>query len=284
MMNILTFDIEDWWVYDHYKIENEMDYLPRLDRYLNDILDLLDERGFKATFFCLGSVAQKHPAVVKLISDRKHHIGCHSFSHRFWTDATPEEVEEDTNKALDIIESVTGKKVNAYRAPAFSINGKNKWILGILANHGIEYDCSIFPANRSFGGFPDFNQRVPVVIDFQGTRIKEFPISTAKILGKEIVYTGGGYFRLFPYWKIKSLMQNSNYTMTYFHVSDFDKDKKKHFRSFENESAISRYFKKYYGLSNSYHKFKSLLFDYSFFSVEQADCIIKWENQPCVQL
>jgi polysaccharide deacetylase family protein (PEP-CTERM system associated) len=283
-MNILTFDIEDWWVYDYYKIGERRDYLPRLNSYLNKVLDLLDMKGFNATFFCLGEVADKYPEVIRMISDRNHHIGCHSFSHRFWLDANPKEVNTDTDKALAIIESITGRKVNAYRAPAFSITEQNKWILGILAEKGIKYDCSIFPSNRSHGGFPGFAQKKPSIVEINGVRIKEFPISTARICGKEIAYSGGGYFRLFPYWKIRSIIEASNYTMTYFHIGDFDKDKKKHFRTFEGESAISKYFKKYYGLRNSFAKFNSLLSDFDFLSVEQADNLINWEGQPVAHI
>jgi hypothetical protein len=190
----------------------------------------------------------------------------------------------DTKKALDIIESITSKKVTAYRAPAFSIVEKNKWILEILADYGIKYDCSIFPANKSHGGFPSFNQKIPCNIDLHGISIKEFPMSTTTIFGKKIAYSGGGYFRLFPYWKIKSIVKDSNYTMTYFHIGDFDKDKKKHFRTFEGESAFSRYFKNYYGLRNNYDKFESLISDFDFVSVEQADDLINWEEQPVVRL
>ena len=88
-MNILTFDIEDWWGYDYYSIGKKEDYLPRLNQYLVQILDLLTERNIQATFFCLGKVAEEYPEVIKSIAKRGHQIGCHSYSHRFWGGANP---------------------------------------------------------------------------------------------------------------------------------------------------------------------------------------------------
>jgi len=279
-MNILTFDIEDWWVYDHYSIGKKENYLPRINCYLDYILDILDERNFKATFFCLGEVADKYSDVIKLIASRGHHIGCHSFNHRFFGNLTPEEIAEDTRKALDVIENIIGEKVTAYRAPAFSITEKSKWIFGILADHGIKYDCSIFPADRSFGGFPGFYKKGPSVIKYQNSLIREFPISVTHFLRKDWVCTGGGYFRIFPYWKIKSCVRESDYVMTYFHIKDFDKDQQRRFASFQGESAIVRYFKNYYGLNGSFLKFQKFLADFDFISVKQANVQINWDQVP----
>ncbi len=283
-MNILTFDIEDWWVYEHYKLGNPSDYLHRLNWYLNEILDLLDERNFQATFFCLGEVAAKYPEVIKKIHTRGHHIGCHSFSHKFFGDATPEEVHKDTVKALAVLEDIIGEKVIAYRAPAFSITEKNKWVFEILADNGIEYDCSIFPASRGFGGFPGFKFNTPMIIKSNGSVIKELPVSTINILNYKISYSGGGYFRLFPYWLTKSIMKQNNYVMTYFHIKDFDKDQQRTYRSFEGESAILRYIKKYYGLKNSFIKFSKFVSDFNFINIKKADTLIDWKNVPQINL
>jgi len=283
-MNILTFDIEDWWVYDHYALGNASDYLPRLDSYLSEILDLLDTRNFKATFFCLGLVALHYPEVIKKIASRGHHIGCHSYSHRFLGDLNPKEFAADTKLAIDCLEDIIGTKVNSYRAPAFSITEDKKWAFEILAENGIEYDCSIYPSTRSFGGFPNFNQKVPSIINYQGIQIKEFPISTISILGKEIAYSGGGYFRLFPYHKIHSIINNSDYVMTYFHIKDFDRLQKRKLNSFQGESAVIRYLKDYYGLKNNFLKFSKLLSEFEFVSVKQAEENINWKIAPVVNI
>lgn len=283
-MKILSFDIEDWWSYDHYHLGEESEWLPRLNNYLNAILDLLDARNLKATFFVLGKAAQRNPEIVRLIDRRGHHIGCHSFSHDFLEKHTPDEVEADTRTALDILENIIGRKVNSYRAPAFSITEKNKWVLGILAEHGIEFDCSIFPTTRSFGGFPSYPGRVPASIEIDGHTIREFPIVPATIFGREIVYSGGGYFRLFPYRKIKRLADQAEYMMTYFHIKDFDRKQPRKFRSFEGESALSRYIKNYYGLHGAFDKFTRLVKQYNFVSVEEAARTIDWNAAPIIRL
>ncbi len=283
-MNILTFDIEDWWIYERYNIGKASDYLPRLEYYLNNILDRLDEKQINATFFCLGIMAEKYPGIVKSIVRRGHQIGCHSYSHDFFGSSSYKEFSDDTKKALEILENITGSKITAYRAPAFSITENNKWALEILVRNGILYDCSIFPANRSFGGFPNYISDKPAVILYNGLRIKEFPISLTRVFGKEIAYSGGGYFRLFPYAKLKTVISGSGYVMTYFHIKDFDREQEKKFGSLAGENAVIRYFKNYYGLSSCFSKFNKMLDDFRFISLEQADKIINWDKAEVIEL
>ena len=280
-MNILTFDIEDWWVYDHYGLGNADDYLPRLDWYLNEILDLLDRKNFKATFFCLGQVARQYPYVIKKIASHGHHIGCHSYNHQFLGDLKPEEFAADTKLAIDSIEDAIGIKVNSYRAPAFSITEESKWAIEILAENGIEYDCSIYPATRSFGGFPSAHMNNPTIIKYNHSELREFPMSLTKIFGKEFAYSGGGYFRLMPYPIIERIVAKSNYVITYFHIKDFDvKQLKSSSLLSSRESPILRYFKNYYGIKGAYTKFERLLADFEFVSIEQASKMIDWEKIP----
>ena len=274
-MNILTFDIEEWWHYDVYSTEDKWDsYEPRIDLYLNRVLDELDSRNVKATFFCLGWIARKYPHVIKRIAERGgHEIACHTNKHIFVKDMTPESFNEDLKCALDSIESISGEKIKSFRAPSFTITEKEKWAFEVLCQNGIEYDCSIFPASRSYGGFPDFGESKPTLINYNGSTIKEFPINTGHVLGKKFVFGGGGYFRAFPYWLIKRLMQQSDYNITYLHMRDFDYDQHR-FQYF----TIERTFKSYYGLKGALAKFLSLLNDYDWMSVENAAELIDWNN------
>lgn len=283
-IRILTFDIEDWWVYNHYNIGKKEQYLPRLNRLLDDILELLDVTNTKATFFILGIVAKHYPEVVKRIASYGHHIGCHSYSHLFLSTATYLSIQEDTYRAISTIEDTIGFKVNTYRAPALSLMKENIWVIEILAQNGIQYDSSILPGRRSFGGYPDFPENEPCVITFNNLSIKEFPIPTTKIFGKQIAFSGGGYFRLFPYFSTKKIINNSNYVNCYFHIKDFDMLQKRKFSSLEGESAVLRYFKDYYGLINNFEKFKKLMKDFDFISIEQSDKIINWNSTPIVEI
>ena len=154
-MNILTFDIEDWYNCDFVSRELDWDkYEVRIYKGVHKILDELDRQSKKGSFFCLGWLAEKHPAVVKEIARRGHHIGCHSYQHELSFRFDRDAFRADTEKAKDLIEDVVGKKVDAFRAPGFSITQNNTWALEILADLGFKYDCSIFPSGHDYGGMP----------------------------------------------------------------------------------------------------------------------------------
>jgi polysaccharide deacetylase family protein (PEP-CTERM system associated) len=265
-INILTFDIEEWYHFDIFSTEDKWaDYPPRIDLYLPRVLDKLDERQTQATFFCLGWIARTYPKIIKQIQQRGHEIACHSDKHLFVREMTPDAFHKDLRLALDSIENVTGQKVSSFRAPAFTLSEDATWAFEVLAQNGIENDCSIFPAPRSFGGFPSFGEASPTLIKYNGYQIKEFPISAGVIFGKQVVFGGGGYFRLFPYWLIKRLMNKSDYNITYLHMRDFDYEQPR----FKYLSAI-RYFKSYYGIKQAYPKFEKMLADFNWLSVGQA--------------
>ncbi|NDW09343.1 DUF3473 domain-containing protein [Dysgonomonas sp. 520] len=265
-MNILTFDIEEWYHFDIFSTEDKwLDYPPRIDLYLPQVLDKLDENETKATFFCLGWIARTYPEIIKKIQQRGHEIACHSDKHFFVREMTPESFNLDLAIALDSIENVIGQKVVSFRAPAFTISEDATWAFEVLAKNGIENDCSIFPTTRSFGGFPSFGEAKPTLIKYKEYRIKEFPINMGKVMGKDFVFGGGGYFRLFPYSQIKKLMNKSDYNMTYLHMRDFDY-KQPRFKYLSN----MRYFKSYYGIKNAYPKFEKMLKDFKWINVEEA--------------
>jgi len=265
-MNILTFDIEEWYHFDLYSTEDKWkEYPPRIDLYLPRVLDKLDEYDTKATFFCLGWIARTYPDIIKRIQERGHEIACHSDKHFFVREMTPESFNDDLRMALDSIENVIGEKVVSFRAPAFTISEDATWAFEVLAKNGIENDCSIFPTTRSFGGFPSFGDGTPTLIKYKNYLIKEFPISAGTIFGKQVVFGGGGYFRLFPYWLIKRLMNQLDYNITYLHMRDFDYEQPR----FKYLSGM-RYFKSYYGIKNAYPKFEKMLADFKWINVEQA--------------
>ena len=180
-MNILTFDIEEWYIEKAFHGARKELY-EIFDRYLAQILDVLEERGINATFFCLGKMASEFPEIVKVIAEKGHEIACHSDKHVWLNKMSYKEVEEDTHIAIDSLEQLLGKKIKGYRAPAFSIGENNKWAFEIFYKYGIEYDASIFPAARDFGGFPSFGHNRPVMLSYQGIEIKEFPICMTRIL------------------------------------------------------------------------------------------------------
>lgn len=279
-MNILSFDIEEWFIYDKYPYYGGIKSSElRLEKHLNNILDLLDQYEFKATFFCLGEVARLFPKILKLIYERGHHIGCHSNKHEFLINMTPAKFEEDTRIAIENIEDVIGEKVNAYRAPAFTITQATVWSIEILVKLGIEYDSSVFPAERRYGGFPELNIFEPTIIEYKGCQLKEFPMCPTRFLGSKIVFSGGGYFRLLPYFIVKKLFEREAYVMSYFHLRDFDSKIIEIVNKDGSGMSMINYFMNFYGIRGAFEKFKNLLLDTKFINIIEADERVNWNNK-----
>ena len=243
------------------------------------ILDSLSVRNQKATFFVLGWLAEHHPSVIRKIKDSGHQIGCHTYQHELLTRFDKRQMHEDTMRAKSAIEDVIGEEITAFRAPAFSITESNLYAFDVLAELGFKYDCSLFPAERDYGGMPGYGIGEPRIINHSGYLFKEFPINPANILGKKIVFSGGGYFRLFPYWMIKELTRKQNYTMTYFHPSDFDPGQPdmKHLQ-------LLRRWKNSVGLNGAFEKYERYISDFDFVNLEQADELIDWNQVGEVKL
>jgi len=275
-MNILTFDIEEWYIYELYPKGGRDYYLPIIDDYLDKILDRLDEVDTKATFFCLGTVARSDPKVIKKIAERGHEIGCHSNNHHLINQMTPSSFKEDTHQSIDSLEQLTGTKIEFYRAPAFSVTENTQWALEILIGEGITCDSSIIPVKSRFGGFPSFKEMQPSMIEINGQLLKEFPISYATFLHKKLMFSGGGYFRLFPYWMIKKWMTQSEYNLAYFHIRDFDSQQKRVYSK--------NYFFSYYGIDGAFNKFNKFIKDFEFISMGNAIEQINWQEAPKIKL
>ena len=281
-MNILTFDIEEWF----HLLDNDSTrtvhqwskYESRIHLNMDKIFTLLDNSNTSATFFIVGWIAKKYPEIIKRIDKYGYEIGSHTNMHQLMYEQSRKEVQQDLKSSIDILESITGKKVKAFRAPGFSITEKNKWVFEILAENGIKYDSSIFPAGRAHGGFPSFSNAKPSIIEINGYKIKEFPINTASILNQKWIYSGGGYFRITPYNLIKYWTESSDYTMTYFHPRDFDPD-----QPIIKDLSIFRKFKSYVGLKNCMKKLEKWINNFEFIDLKYADQSINWSNVPVIK-
>ena len=286
-MNILTFDIEEWYIEKAFHGGRAFRYR-EFDDTLLKVLDELDRLKIKGTFFCVGKLASEFPDVVRRIASRGHEIGCHSNIHTWLDKMTPEELRNDTTEALKALEDVFGQKVVSYRAPAFSITPKNKWAVNILAECGIKNDASIFPTTRDFGGYKGFPQDTPCIISHEGTSLKEFPIGLTSLLGKQMAYSGGGYFRLLPYWLIDRTMTKRDYNICYFHLADMIKNKGRMMSKAEYEdyfkepgtlkNRLLRYAKSNVGTGDAFGKLQRLLSGHLYVSIQEADKMIDWEK------
>jgi polysaccharide deacetylase family protein (PEP-CTERM system associated) len=279
-MNILTFDIEDWFHCDFISDNSTWSkYETRIHESTNRILQLLEFKNIKGTFFILGWIAENYPEVVKEIHKKGHEIGCHSSSHNLVHQMNPHDFFSDTEKSIKSIEDIIGLKINLYRAPGFSITQKTPWAFEILHQLGIEIDCSVFPAEHDYGGFSGFGESAPTRIQYKGIEIKEFPMNTHAIFNRNIVFSGGGFFRFFPYYFIKKWTADSEYVMSYFHPRDFDSE-----QPMLPQLPLMRKLKSYYGLKESFKKFDRWIDDFRPMSLLQANDIINWDETKIVSL
>jgi len=276
-MNILTFDIEDWFhILDNAstKTVKEWDkYEPRIHKNMECIFSILDKANTKATFFVLGWMAEKYPDIIKEISNRGYDIGSHTTNHQLVYEQSEKEFFKDVNRSIKTLEDLTGKKVKTFRAPGFSITENNKWAFKVLYELGIEFDSSIFPGSRAHGGFPSYGNAKPSILKYNGFELKEFPINTHNIMGKSLIYSGGGYFRLAPYILIKRWTRRDDYVMSYIHPRDLDPN-----QPVIKELSIFRKFKSYVGLKSAEDKLKKWLTDFEFIDIATANKKIDWQN------
>lgn len=180
---------------------------------------------------------------------------------------------------MGVLEDLIGAKVRAYRAPGFSITAENPWAFSELVEAGIESDSSVFVSRHAHGGFSNFGSAEPCLIKYQGSVLKEFPVATSKLAGLQVGFSGGAYFRLLPYFKIRQMLKKSNYAMSYFHPRDFDPDQPR-----LSGLPWHRLFKSYVGLRTSFTKLQLLLNEFHFMDLEAADSIIDWTAQPVIEL
>jgi polysaccharide deacetylase family protein (PEP-CTERM system associated) len=275
-LNILTFDIEEWYTYVLFKKGSPKYFEPILKKLLDHVLAGLEKKQIHATFFCLGKIARDYPEIIQQIHKSGHTIGCHSDQHKFVNKLSRKEFYEDTKIALQSLEDVIGVKVESYRAPAFTITDSNIWALEVLIELGVKFDSSIFPSSRSYGGFKAFSSNIPTIISTKSGDIYEFPVNSKSIFFKKIMFSGGGYFRLLPYQIIKFFMQESQYSMCYFHLRDFDKDQIKIYNH--------RYFMHYVGINSALSKFDNLINEFKFMSLGQASNLIDWDKSKKIYL
>ena len=282
-MKILTFDIEEWFhILDNKETKSISEWSKfdsRIDIGMNLIFDILEKTEKPATFFVVGWIAEKYPNIIKEISNSGFEIGSHTHLHQLAYKQDRQTFYSDVEKSIKTLEDCIGKKVTSFRAPGFSITKNNKWAFEVIHELGITKDSSVFPAGRAHGGLPSYNTAIPSVINYNGIKLKEFPINTHNILGKSFIFSGGGYFRLLPYKTIKNWTLKSKYIMTYFHPRDFDSQ-----QPLVPGLSLPRRFKSYVGIKKCKSKLENWLNDFDFMDLHQADLSINWDQVPEVKL
>lgn len=212
MINALSIDLEDWFcVYNLSSIIKKPDWDKcelRVEESTRKILRILEKFQTNATFFVLGWIADKVPNLIKEIERRGHEIALHGYGHTLITKLKPSEFEEDIKKGLESLEKIgVDQKIIGYRAPSFTVVEKTFWALDILEKYGIKYDSSVFPV----GFHPDYGIPDAPLVPYKITEnLFEFPLSVANVFGKRVPCSGGGYFRIYPYFFTRYLIGKIN--------------------------------------------------------------------------
>jgi len=215
-IHAMTCDVEDYFqvsAFDGiFPCKRWADVDCRIPRNIDKVLQLLADHDTKATFFTLGWVAEHYPLVIRRVVDEGHELASHGMCHRQVWSQEPEEFRQDARRAYEILQDVGGVTVNGYRAASWSIDDRTPWAHEILAEIGYKYSSSVYPVLHDHYGVPDA-PRHPYRAGANG--IPEIPPSTARLLGRNIPVSGGGYFRLFPLGLSKHFIRRHQETASY---------------------------------------------------------------------
>jgi polysaccharide deacetylase family protein (PEP-CTERM system associated) len=208
----MSVDVEDYfqvWAFSDVIGRADWDgFAPRAEDNTRRLLDLFDEEGATATFFTLGWVAERAPALMRDIAARGHEVASHGYDHKKVFDQTPDEFRADLLKTKKILEDASGARVRGFRAAGFSIDARTPWAHEILGETGHDYSSSSHPIAHDHYGDPDA-PRSP----YRVGGIIEAPVATAEIFGKRVSCAGGGWFRAAPYVVSKGLLDRASATL-----------------------------------------------------------------------
>ena len=272
MINALVVDLEHWHSNEFltkYLPEELVDQVPESVR---PILDLLDRYNVRATFAVLGSVAEKHPELVKEIYNQGHEIASHAWSHKTLYALGKEDFEDEVRRSVDLLTSITGERPVGFRAPSFSIDNSTKWALEILEKYGFKYDASVFPINTMLYGVPNAPlhiyrpSKADITKEDPSGNIIEFPMTVLK-MGMNIPIAGGFYLRVLPIWFLKHGIREVNKdrpAIIYIHPWET------YSRTPRLKIPMFSRFVAYYGINSALMKLKGLLKEFEFESIRNV--------------
>jgi len=270
--NAMTVDVEDYFqvsAFEPYIEKAQWDSLPhRVERNTHKILDLFKERDIKATFFTLGWVAERYPDLIKRIVTGGHELACHGYEHIRVTEQTPEQFRKDVSRTKKLLEDLSGKQVNGYRAASYSICAKNLWALAVLQEEGFKYSSSIYPVKHDLYGIPDAPRFIYEPIENQN--FKEIPITTVRFGDKNFPCGGGGFFRFYPYalskWAFNRVNHQENEPgIFYFHPWEIDPEQPR-----QHGLSLKTRTRHYLNLKRMENRIKRLLTDFNWDTMENV--------------
>ncbi|OHB61972.1 MAG: hypothetical protein A2Y76_13745 [Planctomycetes bacterium RBG_13_60_9] len=229
--NALTCELEDWFhILDSDRVPKIADWshLPLCAEHnIDRLLQLFDDTHVRATFFCLGWMAERMPHVVKKCQAQGHEIGSHGYAHIMARPSNQAVFRQDIVRAKRVLEDITGTEVVGFRCPGFSVRNDNTWFFDVVSESGYRYDASVFPARHGHGGFHGTDPGPHLVETSQGPLV-EIPVSTVDVLGRRVCFFGGGYLRISPLpvirWGVRRLQRRRRPLIVYVHPREIDPD------------------------------------------------------------
>jgi polysaccharide deacetylase family protein (PEP-CTERM system associated) len=213
--NAFTVDVEDWFQVSGFASTVDRASWDgrerRVEGSTRTILDLLASRGVHATFFVLGWVAERCPELLRALREGGHEIASHGYEHALVDRLTPDAFRADLRRASAAIESACGVRVEGFRAPSFSISaGAADWAFDVLRDEGYRFSSSVFPVRHDRYGIPGFSRRPVRLEDARGRAIWEFPMTTWRVLGRNLPVAGGGWLRVLPPAAMRHAFRKAN--------------------------------------------------------------------------
>lgn len=260
---LLTIDVEDW-----FQVENLRPWFPlqtwsaqelRIEKSVHKILQFLQDQpqDLQATFFVLGWIADRLPALVREIHAAGHEVASHGYNHLLCTEQSPAELRQDLQRSKKLLEDILGCQVNGYRAPSFSISDK---ILELIREAGYSYDASYnsFTLNSRYGKLNLRSEAKQGMALDLGQGFYELPLSNLHLGGRCLPFSGGGYFRLLPVGMfrvaVQRILQQQGAYHFYMHPWEVDPGQPKQTQA----SMLSR-FRHYTNLQHTLPKLKRLV-------------------------
>lgn len=281
--NGLSVDVEDWFQVGAFENVIERDdwdaIKTRVEDNVSRILDLFEEADVKATFFTLGWVARRHPAMIRRIADSGHEIASHGFDHARVFTFDRKSFGDDIKLARDILEDCSGQRVVGYRAPSFSIDQRTPWAFMEMAEQGYLYSSSVAPIAHDHYGWPEAPRFAFRPIAWSD--LIEIPVTTAMLGGRRVAAGGGGFFRVLPYgfsrWAIRQVnRRDERPAVFYFHPWEIDPSQPR----VANAPLRSR-FRHYTGLEKMAGKLRGLVHEFQW---GRMDVLAQREAKNAVEL
>lgn len=272
IVNAMTVDVEDYFQVSAFEgcvNKADWDNIPhRVEENTQRILGLFEKYNVKATFFTLGWVAERYPSLIKKIVAQGHELASHGYEHVRVTTQDPQQFREDVHKTKLLLEDIGGKEVIGYRAASYSITNENLWALQVLEDEGFLYSSSIYPVKHDLYGIPGAPRYCFQPDNLK--KLKEIPISTMRLLGKNYPCGGGGFFRLYPYFVSKFAYNYLNSVehqsgIFYFHPWEIDVDQPR-----QSNLSMKSKFRHYLNLQKMEGRLEKLLVDFNWDTMESV--------------